>query len=158
MFDVRAAVEKPEPCATTDIGMRTVVRALPECRWAPLCPTAISGNFSVSADHGLIFIPPNSGEKIDAYVRPATNRLSDLSDKRVGLRGATVEEAFMLNRSTVIGVAIALAAVLVGIVLVQPAIGPQASRANLAGPSTPIDNLHRQVDPNKLPIQSAPEP
>jgi len=64
----------------------------------------------------------------------------------------------MFNRSTVIGGVIALAAALVGIALVQPAIGPQASRADLGSPSIPVDDIHRQVDPNKLPIHSAPEP
>lgn len=96
--------------------------------------------------------------KNDGCVKLATNRSRDLSDKRRGLRGATVEEAFMLNRTTTIGVAIALAAALAVIVLVQPAIGPQASRAELGSPSIPVDYLHRQVDPNKLPIHSAPEP
>lgn len=64
----------------------------------------------------------------------------------------------MLNRTTVIGVVIALAAALVWIVLVQPAIGPQASRADLGSPSISVDYLHRQVDPHKLPIHAAPEP
>jgi hypothetical protein len=64
----------------------------------------------------------------------------------------------MLNRATVIGVAIALATALVVIVLVQPAIGPPVSRANLGNSSIPVDDLHRQVDLNKLPIHSAPEP
>ena len=64
----------------------------------------------------------------------------------------------MLNRATVIGFAIALAAALLVIVLVGPAIGPQASRADLASPSISIERLHGQVDHGKLPIQPIPEP
>jgi hypothetical protein len=64
----------------------------------------------------------------------------------------------MLNRATVIGFAIALAAALLVIVLVSPAIGPQASRADFASPSISIERLHGQVDHGKLPIQPIPEP
>jgi hypothetical protein len=64
----------------------------------------------------------------------------------------------MPNRATLIGVAVALAVALVVIVLVQPAIGPQVSRANLASPSLPVEELHHQVDASKLPVQPIPEP
>jgi hypothetical protein len=64
----------------------------------------------------------------------------------------------MPNRATVIGVAIALAATVVVAVLVWPAIGPRASRADLGTPSISIEDLHRQVDHGKLPTHVAPEP
>jgi hypothetical protein len=64
----------------------------------------------------------------------------------------------MLNRATVIGVAITLAAALAVAVLVHPAIGPRASRADLGSPSISIEDLQRQVDHSKLPIHTAPEP
>ena len=64
----------------------------------------------------------------------------------------------MLNRATVIGAAIAVAAALVVIVLAQSALGPRPSRADPASPSIPVEELHRQVDPGKLPTQPIPEP
>ena len=64
----------------------------------------------------------------------------------------------MLNRATVIGLVVALAAVLLVVVLVSPAIGPRASHADLASPSISIERLHGQVDHSKLPIQPIPEP
>jgi hypothetical protein len=64
----------------------------------------------------------------------------------------------MLNRATVIGLAIALATALLVAVLVTPALGPRPSRADLGSPSISIERLHGQVDHGKLPIQSAPEP
>ena len=64
----------------------------------------------------------------------------------------------MLNRATLIGVAVVLAAALVVIVLVHPATGPRPSRADLGSPLIPVEELHRQVDVSKLPVQSIPEP
>jgi hypothetical protein len=64
----------------------------------------------------------------------------------------------MLNRATVIGFAIALAAVLLVIVLVSPTIGPRASRADLGSPSISIEGLHGQIDHSKLPVQPISEP
>jgi hypothetical protein len=64
----------------------------------------------------------------------------------------------MRNRATLIGVAVALAAVLVVIVLANPATGPRPSRADLGSPSLPVEELQRQVDASKLPVQSIPEP
>jgi len=64
----------------------------------------------------------------------------------------------MLTRTTVVAVAVTLAATLFVIVLAQSAIGPRASRADLASPSLPVDALHRQVDPGKLPVELAPAP
>jgi hypothetical protein len=64
----------------------------------------------------------------------------------------------MLNRATVIGFAIALAAALLVAVLVSPALGPQPSRAELGTPSISIERLHGQIDHGKLPIQPIPEP
>jgi hypothetical protein len=61
----------------------------------------------------------------------------------------------VLNRAALIGVAGALAAALVVIVLGQL---PRASRADLASPSLAIDALHRQVDATKLPVDFIPEP
>jgi hypothetical protein len=64
----------------------------------------------------------------------------------------------MLNRATLIAVAVALAAVLVVLVLGTPTIGPRVSRADLGSPSLSVDALHRQVDASKLPVHSVPEP
>lgn len=64
----------------------------------------------------------------------------------------------MPNRATVIGVAIVLAVAVVAALLGRLAIGPTASRAGLGNPSISIDDLHRQVDPSKLPVHSAPDP
>jgi hypothetical protein len=64
----------------------------------------------------------------------------------------------MLNRATVIGCAIALAAALLVAVLVNPAIGPRPSRADFGSSSISIEHLHGQVDHGKLPIHSIPEP
>jgi len=64
----------------------------------------------------------------------------------------------MLNRVTLIVMAVVLAAALIVIVLVQPTIGPQVSRADLRSPSLPVDELHHQVDTSKLPVHSIPEP
>jgi len=65
----------------------------------------------------------------------------------------------MLNRATLIGLAVALAAAFVVAVLVNPAIGPRVSRAELGNSaSISIESLHREVDHNKLPIHSVPEP
>ena len=64
----------------------------------------------------------------------------------------------MLNRATVIGLVVTAAAALLAVVLVNPSIGPQASRADLASPSISIEHLHRQADHSKLPIQPIPEP
>jgi len=64
----------------------------------------------------------------------------------------------MLNRATVIGFAIAVAAAFLVAVLVSPAFGPRPPRADLAGASLSIESLHGQVDHGKLPIQPIPEP
>jgi hypothetical protein len=64
----------------------------------------------------------------------------------------------MRNRTTVIGLAIAVAAALVVIVLVSPALGPRASRADLGSTPLSIESLHGQVDHGKLPVHAIPEP
>jgi hypothetical protein len=64
----------------------------------------------------------------------------------------------MLNRATVLGFAIALAAAFAVAAFVSPAISPQASRAELGSTSISIESIHRQVDASKLPIHSIPEP
>ena len=69
-----------------------------------------------------------------------------------------MEKAFMLNRITAIGFAVALAAALLAIVLVSPALGPRASRADLGSPSLSIEDLHSKVDHRKLPVHAIPEP
>jgi hypothetical protein len=90
-------------------------------------------------------------------VKPITDRASHLSDKG-GKGGATVKEVFMLNRIPVIGLAIAVAAALLVIALVTPALGPRASLADLGSPSLSIEQLHRQVDHHKLPVHAIPLP
>jgi hypothetical protein len=64
----------------------------------------------------------------------------------------------MLNRTTVVGLVVALVAALLVIVLVNPALGPQASRADLASPSLSIEGLHGKVDHRKLSVQEIPLP
>jgi enamine deaminase RidA (YjgF/YER057c/UK114 family) len=61
----------------------------------------------------------------------------------------------VLNRATLIGVAGALAAALVVIVLGQL---PRASHADPGSPSLAVDDLQRQVDVLKLPVDFIPEP
>jgi hypothetical protein len=90
-------------------------------------------------------------------VKPLTDRAPHLSDKG-GKGGATVKEVFMLNRIPVIGLAVAVAAALLVVALVTPALGPRASRADLASPSLSIDQLHRQVDYRQLPVHAIPLP
>jgi hypothetical protein len=69
-----------------------------------------------------------------------------------------VKEAFMLNRTTVIGLTIAAAAALLVIALVTPALGPRASHADLGVPSISIEQLHQKVDHRALPVHAIPEP
>jgi hypothetical protein len=64
----------------------------------------------------------------------------------------------MLNRATVIGITIALAAALIVAVLTHSPMGPRESQAGLADPSISIEELHGQVDHGKLPVQAIPEP
>ena len=64
----------------------------------------------------------------------------------------------MLNRAAVVGFAVAVAAALVVIVLVSPAVGPRASRADLGSPSLSIEDLHTKIDHHKLPVHAIPEP
>ena len=64
----------------------------------------------------------------------------------------------MLNRTTVVGLAVALAAALLVIVLVNSGLGPQVSRADLARPSISIEKLHGMVDHRALPVHAIPEP
>ena len=64
----------------------------------------------------------------------------------------------MLNRVAVIGLAVAAAAALLVIVLVSPALGPRASRADLGSPSLSIEDLHSKIDHRKLPVHAFPEP
>jgi len=64
----------------------------------------------------------------------------------------------MLNRVAVIGLAVAAAAALLVIVLVGPALGPRASRADLGSPSLSIEDLHTKIDHRKLPVHVIPEP
>ena len=64
----------------------------------------------------------------------------------------------MLNRVTLVGVAIALGFALLVAVQVNSGIGPLASRADLGNTSISIEDLHRKVDYTRLPIHSVPEP
>jgi len=64
----------------------------------------------------------------------------------------------MLNRTPLIGLAIAVAAALLVIVLVNPVLGPRASRADLGTASISIEDLHRQGDHRKLPVHAIPLP
>ncbi|MBV8752746.1 MAG: hypothetical protein JO328_07795 [Hyphomicrobiales bacterium] len=64
----------------------------------------------------------------------------------------------MLNRTPVIGLAIAVAAALLVIALVTPTLGPRASRAELGSPSISIEGFHRQVDHRNLPVHAIPLP
>jgi hypothetical protein len=64
----------------------------------------------------------------------------------------------MLNRATAVGFAVALAAALLAIVLVVPALGPRASHADLGSPSLSIEDLHSKIDHHKLPVHAIPEP
>jgi hypothetical protein len=69
-----------------------------------------------------------------------------------------VKETIMLNRVTVIWLAVALAAALLVVVLTNPQIGPSASRAELESNSISVERMHRQIDHEKLPVQVIPEP
>ena len=73
-------------------------------------------------------------------------------------RAENCEEASMLNRIIAVGFAVALAAALLVIVLVSPALGPRASRADLGSPSLSIEDLHTKIDHRKLPVHVIPEP
>ena len=64
----------------------------------------------------------------------------------------------MLNRITAVGFAVALAAALLAMVLVFPALGPRPSRADLGSPSLSIEDLHTKIDHRKLPVHVIPEP
>jgi len=64
----------------------------------------------------------------------------------------------MLNRTTVVGLAVALAAGLLVIVLVSPGFGPRASHADFGSPSLSIEDLHGKVDHRTLPVHAIPEP
>jgi hypothetical protein len=68
------------------------------------------------------------------------------------------KEAFMLNRITAVGFAVALAAILLVLALVSPALGPRASRADLGSPSLSIEDLHTKIDHRRLPVHVIPEP
>jgi hypothetical protein len=89
-------------------------------------------------------------------VKAVTDRARLVSDK--GGEGGTVKEAFMLNRITAVGFAVAVAAALLVIALASPALGPRASRADLGSPSLSIEDLHSKVDHRKLPVHVIPEP
>jgi len=80
-----------------------------------------------------------------------------LEVKRRG-EGAIVKEAIMLNRVTVIWLAVALAAALLVVVLVNPQIGPSASLAGLGSNSIWIERMHRNLDHEKLPVHVIPPP
>jgi hypothetical protein len=64
----------------------------------------------------------------------------------------------MLNRTTAVGLTVALAAALLVIALVSTALGPQASRADLGSPSLSIEGLHAKIDHRKLPVHEIPLP
>ena len=64
----------------------------------------------------------------------------------------------MLNRVTVIWLAVALAAALLVVVLTNPQIGPTASLADLGSNSISVERMHRQIDHEKLPVHVIPEP
>jgi hypothetical protein len=64
----------------------------------------------------------------------------------------------MLDRIPVIGLVIAVAAALLVIALLAPALGPTVSRADLGSPSLSIEQLHRQVDHRTLPVHAIPLP
>jgi hypothetical protein len=95
--------------------------------------------------------------QISNWVKAITDLAVRPERQRRGGR-SSVKEAFMLNRATVIGFAVVLAAALLLAVLVSPAFGPRPSRADLASPSMSIETLHGQVDHGKLPIHPIPEP
>jgi hypothetical protein len=64
----------------------------------------------------------------------------------------------MLSRATAVGFAVTLAAALLAIVLVVPALDPRASHADLGSPSLSIEDLHTKIDHHKLPVHAIPEP
>jgi hypothetical protein len=64
----------------------------------------------------------------------------------------------MFNRTLAIGAVIVLTAAVIAAALIQPAIGPRASRADYKAATISPEDLHRQVDHHNLPIQSIPEP
>jgi hypothetical protein len=64
----------------------------------------------------------------------------------------------MLNRITAVGFAVALAAAFLAIVVISPALGPRASRADLGSPSLSIEDLHANIDHRRLPVHVIPEP
>jgi len=64
----------------------------------------------------------------------------------------------MLDRATFVGFAVAFVAAVLLIVLVSSATGPQTSRADIAGPSLSIEQLHRKVDAGGLPVHAIPLP
>ena len=64
----------------------------------------------------------------------------------------------MLNRLTLVGMAIAVGLALLVAVIVNPAIGPRASQADLGSTTVSIEAIHQRLDHTKLPIHSAPEP
>jgi hypothetical protein len=64
----------------------------------------------------------------------------------------------MLDRTTFLGLAVAMAAALLLIVLVSSTTGPQASRADVASPSISIEELHAKVDHRELPVHAIPLP
>ena len=61
----------------------------------------------------------------------------------------------VLNRAALIGVAVALTAALAVIMLGQ---FPRASHADLGSLSLAVDDLQRQMDATKLPVDFIPEP
>jgi len=64
----------------------------------------------------------------------------------------------MFNRLTLVGMAIAVCLALFVAVMVNPAIGPRASQADLGNTSISIEAIHQRLDHTKLPIHLAPEP
>ena len=65
----------------------------------------------------------------------------------------------MLNRKTLIGAAIALAAALLVAVLASPGTGPRPSQAQIGSTGALlIEGLHRDIEHAKMPLHSIPEP
>ena len=115
-------------------------RAVPTFRLAPADGTA-SRSLSFQIEGPAQGRPKDESYKHDVPSQPGLGRHH---------RPGTVGRALTRGH--------ALAFALVVIVLVQPTLGPQVSRADLASPSLPVEELHRQVDASKLPVQPIPEP
>jgi hypothetical protein len=64
----------------------------------------------------------------------------------------------MRNRILFAGAIVAVTAAAIAAVLAMPTLGPRASRAERQPTTISTHDLHRQVDPSKLPIEAVAEP